>query len=298
MVTSDAPINPAEAMEKARAAEAQGNWIEALRLWGVVYEREPHRPAAILGLVQSLVALGRLEEADMALDEGVRRFPNNVRIAVDHAELALSRGESELAAQRWHGVRSRFSDRPNILAQAGAAFSGMGRFDEAEALLAEATASFPRNEKIAVAYATSAQKRGDAAEALKRWQAVLDQFPDHNEAQAGIDLAQRELTTIEEARRLVALSQPAPASTQSENVSGNAKEPAASGEPVSPPNAATLVARAAQRMMAVDNKGDDGQSAPASLPPPAFHRTARAGVAQDGFVQRMQRAIRNVLGRA
>lgn len=266
MITNDSPIKIGEVMEAARAAEAQGNWTEALRLWGVVYERAPQRPVAVLGLMQSLVALGRLEEADMALDEGRHRFPDNVGIAIEHAEIAQKRSEFELAAQRWQEVRSRFPNRPNILAQAGAAFSEMGRFAEADELLAEATTSFPKNEKIAVAYAISAQRQGDAAEALKRWQAVLEQFPDHIEAQAGIDRARRDLNTIEETRRLVAISRPVL-------------------DPALAEKAATETSRVAPMSAAWDDE------APAS--PVVSPRSPN-----EGFVGRVQRAIRGVLGRA
>lgn len=189
----DASVDIVAAISKAESAQSAGDWKEAACCWQFVCQNAPNRAVAYIRLGEALCELKRLDEADAILGEALKRFPDNAAMAMRHAEIAQSRGDFTVAANRWQQIRNRFPNRAPVVARMGNALTAMGRFDEADELLGEATAKFKKNEAIAVAYAVAAQRRGHPDEALSRWQAVQERFPDQPEAQAGIEFARREL---------------------------------------------------------------------------------------------------------
>jgi tetratricopeptide (TPR) repeat protein len=102
--------------------------------------------------------------------------------AVDTEILTKLRTKAMQAAQRadwsearrcWEEVRTRFPNHPAGYLGVGTALREMGRWEEAEALLATAVERFPSDLALTAAYASSASRRRDWREALRRWDQVL-----------------------------------------------------------------------------------------------------------------------------
>ena len=77
----------------------------------------PRSPSAYTGGAAALAALGRIDEADNLLAEGVKQCPDRSEIAVEHARSAHQREGWAEAAQRWALVRERFPD--NVAGRSG-----------------------------------------------------------------------------------------------------------------------------------------------------------------------------------
>jgi len=88
-------------LDYPRAAEQRGNWEEALRRWRLAYDRYPHHWLANAGLLGALVALGRLDEAEVWGVQASERFPDNLPIHFIWADCAIRRQKPELAAERY-----------------------------------------------------------------------------------------------------------------------------------------------------------------------------------------------------
>jgi len=108
------------------------------------------------------------DSLDLASDE---RNPLNL------AKLSIRVGDRAEAARWWeeaaacHQALVRWSrDSIDILLD-------LKRFDEAEALMASCKREFPGDPHYAQGYALVAQRRGDIAEAIKRWRQVRKRFP-------------------------------------------------------------------------------------------------------------------------
>src|SRR3954453_6231527 len=78
------------------------------------------------------------------------------------------------------------------------------RFEEAEALLAEALERFPDDLGIAIESARSQTHRQNWAEALRRWKLVRTRFPDQSAGYLGAAVIYRELLWFNEAEPLLA----------------------------------------------------------------------------------------------
>src|SRR5439155_14906688 len=77
------PTSPSlEALIDA-ACDAAGrcDWEEASRLWGSVRERSPITSRAMLSLGEALLELGRFDEADAVLAEGLHEAPDDIWMA-------------------------------------------------------------------------------------------------------------------------------------------------------------------------------------------------------------------------
>jgi tetratricopeptide (TPR) repeat protein len=106
------PHNIDIAVTRAGIASSRGDWTEALRRWDEVRSRFPDSASAVVGGAAALGKLGRLDEADRLLAEGVERCPARADIAVAFARLAEQRQDWPEAARRWQLVRLRFPDNP------------------------------------------------------------------------------------------------------------------------------------------------------------------------------------------
>jgi hypothetical protein len=80
--------------------------------------RFPTSTSAYLGGAAALRALGRNEEAESVLAEGVELCPGHAEVAVEYARLAHQHEDWAEAIRRWELVRERFPG--NTAAQNGA----------------------------------------------------------------------------------------------------------------------------------------------------------------------------------
>jgi predicted Zn-dependent protease len=75
-------------------------------------------------------------------------------------------------------LREQFPDSVAPTYQANTMLLEAGRLDDADSWLSEARDRFPHDIGLASLYARLAQRQRDTTEAVRRWQAVRDEFPD------------------------------------------------------------------------------------------------------------------------
>jgi tetratricopeptide (TPR) repeat protein len=107
------------AVTHAAIAGYRRNWPEAAKRWEDVRARFPTSSSAYLGGAAALRALGRNEEAENVLAEGVELCPGQSEVAVEYARLAHQHEDWAEAMKRWELVRERFPG--STAAQKGAA---------------------------------------------------------------------------------------------------------------------------------------------------------------------------------
>ena len=190
----------------ARQVMDARDWPRALELWSAIIEDFPgNADAAVFsGKAGALRGLDRLGEADAVLAQAMTQFPLDLWVAADHAGIAMRRRDWGEALRRWEGVQQRFPNHPAGYSGKGEALRDAGRFDEAEAVFADALKRFPDNVWLATHYATVASSRRDWPAALQRWRDLGSQFPDHWPAYTGLSEALQKSGSVDESDSLLA----------------------------------------------------------------------------------------------
>lgn len=119
----------------------------------------------------ALRELGRLHQVELnklVLDE------DN---PVNRTRAALAAGNKATALNLWRDALERYPSFARSAPDAVSIEMDLGRFDEAEALIAEKRQSAPRNPEFAGWYGLLGQRRGNIDEAIRRWAEVRKTFP-------------------------------------------------------------------------------------------------------------------------
>lgn len=173
------------AANHAGIAARRGDWPEALRRYETVCDRFPDGVSGYLGKGGALCEMGQIDPAEAVFAEASERFPTSEWAASSHAGIAARRGDWPEALRRWQTVKARFPDHAIAYVGLAQALQELERLDAADRVAAEAAERFPANEWAAIAYARSAMQRRDWEEALRRWELMLQRFPDDPKAPAG-----------------------------------------------------------------------------------------------------------------
>jgi tetratricopeptide (TPR) repeat protein len=118
----------------AHIAEAKQDWTNASERWNSLRKRFPLDPIAYLRGVVPLDKLGRHEEAEKILLEGMGQIPYDPTLAIEYALRAHRRDDWETAVNRWSLLRERFPDCPEGYEHGRHALEALGRIGEAAAL--------------------------------------------------------------------------------------------------------------------------------------------------------------------
>lgn len=164
----------------ARIPERSRNWGEALERWTSVWN-DFHHPLSLFGVVQALKNLGRIDEADRFLSEGLYRTAVNHELLIESANFAEARQDWQEAVRRWATLRRRFPFVPHGYVSCLRALSELGRQAEAEEILREGLDRLPDHPGVAIAYARFAHDRRDWPEAALRWAQLRHRFPKRHE---------------------------------------------------------------------------------------------------------------------
>ena len=188
----------------ARVAQMRGDWPEALRRWEAFRRRHPQDAGSYSGaaFARHQIALGEIRAADALLEEALQRFPNNGDIIGTYARLAQARRAWIDALERWELCLRRVPDDPVGYTGLADSLRILGRFDAAEAALAEGAAKSPSHPGILSTLARVAYDRHDWPTALDRWKAYLVLFPDDSIAQSQLQLVLAQLDRFQEAAAL------------------------------------------------------------------------------------------------
>ena len=102
----------ADLLAEARAALEAGDAQEAGELFSEMLQEEPERPEAWGGLLRSLIALGREEEARQALEQVPQKIAEHAEIAGARSALALL-SEGRAARAQLQSLEARVAADPN-----------------------------------------------------------------------------------------------------------------------------------------------------------------------------------------
>jgi tetratricopeptide (TPR) repeat protein len=185
----------------AKIPERSQNWAEALKRWMSVWN-DFHHPVSLSGAAKALKNLGRVDEADRLLSEGLYRTSVSHDLLIESAIFAEDRKDWEAAALRWETLRRRFPTIPHGYVHCLRPLSELGRKAEADEILREGIDRNPDDPALAIEYARLAHGRGDWPEAALRWAAVRGRFPTRQEGYDNGSEALVALGETEEAERI------------------------------------------------------------------------------------------------
>ena len=109
-----------------------------------------------------------------------------------HADAAAAQEGLQAALEILTALRTAFPRALAPTTRACALLREAGRLDLLDGWLSEARTRFPGDLGLATEYAREAQRRRDFAEAVRRWQAVRDEFPGDPGGYAGLAATLRE----------------------------------------------------------------------------------------------------------
>jgi tetratricopeptide (TPR) repeat protein len=173
------PEDFAIAVDRAWVSYARRNWAEAASRWRFVREEFPDHAIGYLGLTATLRGSERFDDAELLVNEGLTRFPDDAGLLVEAASLAQTRGLWEDAVHRWENVRTRYPNNLGGYLGGAASLREFGQDEQAEAVLQAGMQHLPSVPYPALDYAWYANRRKDWPEAARRWAYVLEHFPAH-----------------------------------------------------------------------------------------------------------------------
>jgi tetratricopeptide (TPR) repeat protein len=165
-------------VEHATLASRRRDWTEAARRWQAVRALFPDHPASYTGAAQAWREQRRFDEAGAVLAEALQRFARDPAVRSEYAWLAQFAGDWPEAARRWQDMRERHPDHSVGYTSGAVALREQRRFDEAEALLAEAVERFPGERAPLAEHAWLAMARRDWPAAARRWAELRRRHPD------------------------------------------------------------------------------------------------------------------------
>jgi tetratricopeptide (TPR) repeat protein len=167
-------------IEYAKLAERRQDWEEALKRWTIVLHKYEHVSGAV-GIANVQTELGRYEEADKTLADITYKWGNHLFVWVASIRVAQHKQDWEEAARRWAVVRGRFPMEPMCYSHSVATIEKTAHPEQADEVLRAGMEQIPYDAGICVDYAWLAHRRGDLAEAARRWGVVRERFPDRRE---------------------------------------------------------------------------------------------------------------------
>lgn len=190
--------------ERARLAEAQGDWDEAAARWRIIAAALPRHWIGYLAGAYSLQRAGRVQEAAALLETGQASIPDDVRLWIEHARLAASVSDWAVAARRWEAVGRRFPDRIDAYANAADAWINAGDNVAAESFLTEGLVRNPDNAALWIAAARIADRRSESDDAVTLWTGAANRFPNEIATHFGLAGALRSRERLTEAESALA----------------------------------------------------------------------------------------------
>jgi tetratricopeptide (TPR) repeat protein len=148
-------------------AGRQGRWAEAVDLFRQALDRSGPRAAIVHNLAVALQAVGRLDQADALLAEGASRAPDEPRMFLSWALLALAREEPAIAWPRLERARELFAGPlpPLWYFAATASLAAEEKLEPALGMAREAVTAHPQHPVLRNNLAVLLEATGDLAAA-------------------------------------------------------------------------------------------------------------------------------------
>ncbi len=123
-------------------------------------------------VLRALMHLKHYDTADAALVEAQAKFPGNEQLIRLHAELAQRQGRWDVAAERWALIRAQFPGNSGGYTFGAGALAQLGRYAEADNLLAQWIGKSSDDSMARALYAKTAEQMGDLPAAIERWRTM------------------------------------------------------------------------------------------------------------------------------
>ena len=198
------PPNETLYTEYAWSAEEQRDIQESIRRWDKVRAQFPQ---VHVGYVRSGILLRdalRFLEADAILKRALERFPESSEAAVSYAWTAQRQNDWPIALKRWELVILNFPQLAEGRCGAAEALMALGRYAEANNVLIPAVRMFPDNRQVATIDARLSSRRGNAEEALIKWESIRGRFPSDAETACNYALALKDVGRAAESEAALA----------------------------------------------------------------------------------------------
>ncbi len=160
----------------AQIAQARRDHPEAVMHYAKMRKYFPGVMEGYTSAAEALRLMGKPADAESLAVQAMRQFPDHIAGFLERARLAVHREDWEEALRCWKPIRDQF-EYVGAYVGAAQAFTHLQRYDEAEEVLQQARYRFGTNPSPLCEYARVAEAKGDTAEAIQRWKAVLYRFP-------------------------------------------------------------------------------------------------------------------------
>jgi predicted Zn-dependent protease len=144
-------------LAEAREAIRRKDPAEALRYFERLRHGHRQSPEGYTEAADVLLGMGRRQEAESVLAEGLRHLPDHPNIWRSMAYVAERAGDLDEALRRWQETRERFPDDAESFRLSAEMLARAGRRDEAAALIRQARDFFPGDKAIKETAARLAQ---------------------------------------------------------------------------------------------------------------------------------------------
>jgi tetratricopeptide (TPR) repeat protein len=169
---------------EAEAAEARFDWPRVIEGWEAMLRHLPGHARATARLVRALRSTGFLKRAEALAAAAIAAGPTDPDLLEEHAWNANAREDWAEALRRWEAAVPLHPHSPWPSSGWAVALAGADRLEEAERVYAEGESRFPGHAAFVLIHPRLAERRGDWAEAARRWPRALALYPDSKELQA------------------------------------------------------------------------------------------------------------------
>ncbi len=186
----------------SRDAFERGLRTRALEIWNRAYALYPEIAIQEQAAIDLLFQLGLYDEAESLLNRGNAKYPNRLFYLENLALTAYERRDLPETIKRCEILHKKFPMSIKGDWIASAAFRQLGRFAEAEAILARGLRRNSSDVGLLIQHAQISELQVNWNEALLRWKAILDEY-DHEAGAIGMALALTHLGRYEQAEKIL-----------------------------------------------------------------------------------------------
>lgn len=166
----------------AETAMRRKDWLLALDRWAVLRARVPREASSYVYGARALSELGRHEDADLLLQEGVMLAQDDPWLVSSWAGAPALHGDWKEAARRWADATNWLPDQRDFNLHYARALMASGDLTVAEEMVEGALSRFPDNGDILRLRAELASRVGTWDEAVRRWGRLIELRPDDSHA--------------------------------------------------------------------------------------------------------------------
>lgn len=158
-------------------AMRQSHWEAAVERWSALRMLLPDDLVALGEGGRAALEAGQLDKAEEFLTEAIDRETTAFWPWVDYGQVAMRRGDTNLAIKRFDEACRRFPNQPAPHERAGYARLKSGELTQGEAILNETVTRFPHYIWGRLQYAEAAMAAGKWGLAAERWATLREMFP-------------------------------------------------------------------------------------------------------------------------